>query len=86
MFDDVATVAWWRLGGREMLRTLAKALAADDEDVAAGCAYALKNCMCNTTAQEVAEVLVAQPGAISRLLQQHVGAVRAWGGGAGAGA
>jgi len=70
MFDDAAAVAGWRLGGLDMLRTLAKALADDGEDVAVGWTYALCKCVSETTSQEVAEALVAEQGAIPRLLQQ----------------
>jgi len=70
-----------RLGGQERLRTLVTALADDVGEVAVGCMFALLICMQARAGPEVAEALVAEPGAIPRLLQMHAGAVSVRGGG-----
>jgi len=83
MRDERAMLAGVRLGGRGMLRTLAKAVADDVDAVALGCMPALGLCMQAQTSQEVADALVAERGAIPRLLQMHAGAVSVCGGGMG---
>jgi len=75
---ETAMLAGMRLGGQQMLRTLAKALADDVDDAAVCSTSALFHCM--QTGTEVAEALVAEPGAIPRLLQMHAGAVSVRGG------
>jgi len=76
----VDAVAGWSLGGREALRTLVKAAADDADDVAGACVHAIGRFLCKTNALVIAEALVAQPGAIPRLLQMHAGAVSVRGG------
>jgi len=61
-----------------MLRTLTKALAADDAEVSEQCVNALWACSHESNTHEVAEVLIAEPGAIPRLLQHFVQPVSVW--------
>jgi len=82
---ETASLAGVRMGGQQLLRTLAKAVADDGDDVVQRCAFALGHCMRDPTAQEVADALVAEPGAIPRLLQHHAGTVSVRGGGGGGG-
>jgi len=84
MRGETAALAGMKLGGRQMLHNLVKALADVVDDVAVSCLFALINCTQGQTAPEAAQaVLVAEPGAILRLLQLHVGAVSVCGGGGG---